>query len=86
MSESTPESSHEKQYHIVVNGEHKTIDTDVLKYEDVVNLAFPGHDPQNIYSVSFEKAKEPHEGDLVAGQQVVIKDGTEFDVTLTGKS
>jgi len=76
----------QKHFEIEVNGEHKTVDTDVLTYEAVVNLAFPGHDPQNIYSVSFEKAREPHEGDLVAGQQVIVKDGTELDVTLTGKS
>jgi hypothetical protein len=58
----------------------------VLSYDEVVRLAFPEPDPQTIYSVSFEKAKHPHEGDLVSGQTVAIKDGTEFDVDDTGRS
>jgi hypothetical protein len=86
MSESTSQTAHDKGYQILVNGEHKTVERDVLTYETVVDIAFPGHDPTTIYSVSFERAKEPPEGELVAGQQVTIKNGTEFDVTPTGKS
>jgi hypothetical protein len=75
----------EKEYRIFVNGVEKTTRKEVLTYEEVVHFAYP--DPgDKIYSVSFEKAKEPKEGELVAGQSVEIKEGTEFDVTPTGKS
>lgn len=80
------ESQHEKHYKIHVNGVTETVDKEVLTFDEVVNLAFPQRNPQTIYSVSFEKAKEPKEGDLVAGQSVEIKENTEFDVDDTGKS
>ena len=79
--------SHTKTYRIYVNGVEDTVDSDVVSYEQVVQLAYPvSPAPNTIYTVSFEKAKEPHEGELVAGQTVVIREGTEFDVTPTGKS
>lgn len=86
MSEQFEQSTHESRYEIFINGERKVVDKALLTYEEVVYLAFPSHDPQNIYSVSFERAEEPREGELVAGQEVQIKNGTQFDVTLTGKS
>lgn len=84
MSDAAAET-HTKHYNIHVNGQHKTVEQDVLSYEDVVRLAFsdPG---DKIYSVTFEKAEAPKEGELVAGQTVTIKDGTEFDVEPTGRS
>jgi Multiubiquitin len=76
---------HTKQYNIRVNGQHKTVDHNVLNYDEIVLVAFP--DPGNgIYSVSFEKAESPKEGELVKGQSVEIRDGTEFDVDRTGES
>lgn len=77
---------HPKIYRVVVNGVEKSVDHDVLTYDDVVRLAFPQPNPQTIYDVSFEKAKEPKEGELVAGQSVTIKENTEFDVHDTGRS
>jgi hypothetical protein len=78
-------SEHPKHYNIRVNGQHKTVDHNILNYEEIVLIAFP--DPGNkIYSVSFEKAENPAEGDLVEGQSVEIRDGTEFDVDPTGES
>jgi len=75
-----------KKYRVYVNGTEKTVETNQLSYDDVVVLAFPERTPGTIYSVTFEKAKKPHEGDLVEGQSVEIKDGTEFDVDDTGRS
>jgi hypothetical protein len=80
------EMQHEKIYRITVNGEHKTVDRDVLSYDEVVRLAFPQPVEGTIYSVSFEKAEDPKEGTLVAGQDVTIKENTEFDVDDTGRS
>lgn len=86
MSEAPAPHDHEKQYRIYVDGTEKTVTTNVLSFEEVVNIAYPNRDPLTIYRVTFEKAKEPHEGRLLAGQSVEIKNGTEFDVTLVGRS
>ncbi len=75
-----------KKYRVYVNSIEKIVDKNVLTYDEVVRLAFPEPDPETVYSVSFEKAKHPQEGDLVSGQTVEIKDGTEFDVDDTGRS
>jgi hypothetical protein len=80
------EEHHKKTYKIVVNGVPTTVDKEVLSYDEVVGIAFPERDPNTIYSVSFEKAKEPKEGELLAGQSVTIKQNTEFDVDDTGRS
>ena len=89
---STPEEAeapqaHDKDYEIIVNGSPKTLESDIVTFDEVVALAFPNHDPTTIYSVTFEKAKKPREGELVQGQSVEVhRHGTEFDVIDTGKS
>lgn len=82
------EHQKDKSYTIVVDGTEHTVTNDLVSYEQVVQLAYPTPPtPDTIFSVSYEKAKKhPHEGDLVPGQTVEVKDGTEFDVTPTGKS
>ncbi len=77
---------HDKTYRIEVNGVSETVNHDVLTYEEVVSLAFPQPVANAIYSVMFEKAKDPKDGDLVAGQSITVKEGTEFDVDDTGRS
>ena len=86
MSEGSSQAHHEKHFKIVVNGSPTTVEKEVLTFDDVVDIAFPNRDPNTIYSVTFEKAKEPKEGELVPGQSVEIKENTEFDVDDTGKS
>lgn len=86
MSEGHPEEHHQKQYKIVVNGVPTTVEQEVLSFDEVVRLAFPDPNPDTIYNVTFEKAKEPKEGELLPGQSVTIKEGTEFDVDDTGRS
>ena len=83
---STEDKDHEKKYRIFVNTIEKTVTSEALSYEEVVHLAFPTPTPGTIYSVDFEKAKEPKEGELFAGQSVEIKEGTEFVVSDTGRS
>ena len=77
---------HEKTYKIFVSGVEKTVDHDVLTYDEVVRLFIAQPVEGTIYAVSFERAKDPKEGDLVAGQSVKIKQNTEFDVDDTGRS
>ncbi len=78
--------NHEKTYKIYVNGVEKTIDHDVLSYDEVVRLFIATPVEGTIYAVSFDHAREPKEGELVAGQSVTIKQNTEFDVDDTGRS
>jgi Multiubiquitin len=77
---------HEKSYKITVNGVEHTVDHDVLSFDEVVALEFPNADPNTIFSVSFDHAKEPKEGELLAGRSVTVKQNTEFDVDDTGRS
>ena len=81
--------SEEKEYEIMVNGtEHEVHDARVT-YEQVVEIAFPGHpnNPDIIYAVTFEHAEKPKQGTLSAGGSVIVKKhGTIFDVTPTNRS
>src|ERR1700722_15693053 len=65
MSEIT-EEAHKKHIDIVVNGEPKTVEHEELHYERITEIAFPHHNPETIYSVTFEDARqEPPNGELV---------------------
>jgi hypothetical protein len=85
MSDTTAADT-KRKYRIVVNGEPSDVDSDVVTYDQVVKIAYPNGEPGTEYTVTFDKGKEPREGDLLPGGSVEIKDGTEFDVTPTGKS
>lgn len=82
--------AHEEQFKIIVNGTERTVSTDVLTFDAIVNIAFPGHptDPNVVFSVTFEHAQsKPHQGTLAAGGTVTVKHhGTIFDVTQTNRS
>lgn len=80
------ENKHEKTYKIFVNGTDKTVDHEVLTYDEVVALFIAEPVEGTIYAVSFEHAKDPKEGELLAGQSVTIKQNTQFDVDDTGRS
>ena len=78
-----------KDFAIVVNARHKTVDKKTLTFDDVVRLAFP--DPASgqdvLFTVVFHHAdQKPADGTLVAGQTVEVRDGTSFDVTKTNRS
>jgi hypothetical protein len=75
-----------KDFKIHVNGTEKTVDHEVLTFAEVVNLAFPSHDPATIFSVTFSHGRDPKEGELLEGGSVTIKNNTEFDVDDTGRS
>lgn len=82
--------AHPKDNKIVVNGTPHTVSTDLLTFDAVVEIAFPGHpaDPNVIFSVTFDKAdSKPHQGTLAAAGTVTVKNhGTIFDVTQTNRS
>jgi hypothetical protein len=91
VSESTAavdEAAHKKEFKIIVNGEPKSVDSEIVSYDEVVKLAYPTPPGQNTrYTVTFRNAKEPKEGSLAPGGSVEVKkDGTIFNVKTTGKS
>jgi hypothetical protein len=80
----------EKDIQIIVNGtEHTVPKKDVLTFDEITQIAFPGHptDPNIVFSVTFDKAAStPHHGSLKEGESVTVKNGTIFDVTQTNRS
>lgn len=76
-------------FDIIVNGRPRTVTGAQVTFEQLVQLAFPGSQPeQNVaYSITYRKAaSDPHQGDLGAGGVVQIKNGTIFNVTQTVQS
>jgi hypothetical protein len=87
--DATVETTHEKEFNIIVNGEPRTVDARAVSYEQVVAIAYPTPpSPETRFTVTYRKAEsKPHEGSLAPGQSVdVKKDGTIFNVKATGKS
>jgi hypothetical protein len=85
----TERDKKDKNYEVVINGTPHELDEDTVTYEQLGNLAYPGHDPQAMFSVAYRGAIGPHggSGTLVAGESVRIKKkGTSFDVRLTTRS
>ena len=88
---SNPNSSqapgHNKTVSIIVNGRPREVTGKMVSYEEIVKLAFPD-DPTN-QDIDFTVAyANPHgkDGELVAGQEVHVKEGMIFNVTKTNRS
>lgn len=80
---------HDKTYEVVINGTPHDVDDEVVTYEELGALAFPGHDSAAIFTVAYKNAIAPHggSGTLVAGESIKVKKkGTSFDVRLTTRS
>lgn len=72
---------------IIVNGRPREVPNKSISYEEIVKLAFPD-DPSN-QDIDFTVAyANPHgkDGELVAGQEVHVKEGMVFNVTKTNRS
>jgi multiubiquitin len=82
------EAEQHKTIRIIVNGEPKTVTSQVVSYTEAVNLAYPTPPaPNTTFTVTFRNAVEPREGSLVEGQSVKVREeGTIFNVRATGKS
>lgn len=79
----------EKLETIIVNARPKEWEKKEISYEEVIVLAFGSYsnDPNVVYTVTYKKGDEAkHEGSLVNGQSVKVKDGMIFNVTQTNKS
>lgn len=72
---------------IIVNGRPREVTEHKLTYLEVVELAFPGAQPAPniVYTVTYSNP-HGHDGSLVEGQDVVVKDGMIFNVARTDQS
>lgn len=78
-----------KAFEMVINGTAFGLDHGTLTYEELGHLAFPGHDPQAMFTVTYRHADAAHGGNgtLVADESVKAKKkGTTFNVRLTTRS
>jgi hypothetical protein len=78
-----------KTFEIIVNSRPRTVNARTVTFEQIVQLAFPGHhEPNVVFSMTFRHAAStPHAGELGAGGSVdVKKKGTVFNVTRTVQS
>jgi len=81
----------DKEFEVVVNGTETPLDHDTVTYAELGDLAFPGHDPAALFTVTYRHAATAHggkaDGTLVAGESVSVKKkGTTFNVRLTTRS
>ena len=78
-----------KTVEVAINGTETVLDHSTVTYEELGNLAFPGHDPAAMFTVTYRHAMGPRGGDgtLVAGESVTVKKkGTTFNVRLSTRS
>lgn len=86
-SSSSQAPGQNKTVTVIVNGRSRKVTGKSISYEEVVKLAFPD-DPAN-QDIDFTVAyANPHgrDGELVAGQDVHVKEGMVFNVTKTSRS
>ncbi len=78
----------DKIYEIIVNAKKVQVDHKRVSFEEIVIIAFGSYTPSEtvIYTVTFSKGEHGHEGSLVAGKTVNVKDGMVFNVKQTNKS
>lgn len=74
---------------VIVNARPREVHKRLLAYWDVVKLAFPDAvpAPNTVYSITYARGPDGNpEGSMVDGQQVLVKNGMTFYVTVTDKS
>jgi len=74
---------------VIVNARPREVHKRFLAYWDVVKLAFPDAvpAPNTVYSITYARGPDSNpEGSIVEGQQVLVKNGMTFYVTVTDKS
>lgn len=78
---------HEKEVTIYVNGTPEIWVGKEISFDEVTKLAYPHPPyPNTEYQIVYAEAQGNKEGTLAQGQNVKIKEGTQFDVTATDKS
>ncbi|MDE2126277.1 MAG: multiubiquitin domain-containing protein [Armatimonadetes bacterium] len=80
---------HVKEFHIKVNSGEKTVDHNQLTFKEVVGLAYPNpvFNDRIQYTVIYDRADQtPERGSLIAGQTLIVKNGTSINVDRTDRS
>ncbi|MDE2591014.1 MAG: multiubiquitin domain-containing protein [Patescibacteria group bacterium] len=79
--------SKQHKFEIIVNAQKRPWNEDKISYSQVVELAFPGHNPKDMFTVQYSKGpKDNPQGTLAQGQSVEIKNEMIFNVTQTIQS
>ncbi len=76
-------------FEIIVNSRPHVVPTEQVTFEQVVQLAFPGYQPEPnvMFSMTYRHAaSKPHASELGSGGVVEVKKGTVFNVTKTIQS
>jgi len=80
-------SGQNKEYTIYVNATPEKWIGKTISFDQVTKLAFPKPPyPNTEYQVVYADVQGNKDGTLAEGQEVKIKEGTQFDVTATDKS
>jgi hypothetical protein len=79
---------HEKTFDIIVNGRPRQVSQHRLTYWEVVRLVYPDAQPDVniVYTVTYARSQGGHDGTMVDGDSVTLKDGMIFNVSKTDKS
>jgi len=78
-----------KEFTIIVNGREKVVTCREIAFIQIVELAFntASINDTTIYTVTYKKGEDKkHEGTMVYGDTVKVKDGMIFNVTATNRS
>lgn len=79
----------ERAFEIIVNGRQKIVTEKELSFEEIVALAFdnPPTGPNIMFTITYRKGPhQNHEGTLLEGKTIKIKNGMIFNVTATNRS
>lgn len=77
----------EKSYTLIMNGRERTVTEKKQSYRDIAKLAYPDANfEQFLYTITYFKGEGGHEGDLVEGETINVKDGMVFNVRRSDKS
>ena len=83
------EESRRDRFRVVINGTPYDLEDETVTYEQLGDLAAPGHGPDVLFTVTYRNAHTSRGGNgtLVAGESVRVRnEGTSFDVRLTTRS
>ena len=74
---------------IIINGREFEVEKKKISFEEVVSLSFEEYSPNEntAYTVSYSKGEDKKpKGQIVAGDNVMVKEGMIFNVSRTNKS
>lgn len=79
---------HNKEFKIYVNGRERTVSEKEISFKEVVVLAFGIYEEKEtiVYTVTYSKGEDRHEGTMTKGMTVKVKEGMIFNATRTDKS